>query len=232
MNGMILMAFTLSAPFQEGARSVDGEAFLHPISPSYTLSRGFVMAPEADPSWRLAAPPRFTDIDDDEAQQDRGTFWSLGPRIGFLKARDADRGTWLGGAQLRLHLSPAIALEGAISAHQDRFADGDAIVTFYPVEVSALLYPLPPLGFVGIYGTAGVGWYYSRVDYKGSLSANDDETTSTFAAHLGVGAEIGLGTATSLNADIRYVFLEPDFDALEDEKFDLIQFTAGLNFRL
>ncbi|MBI4564681.1 MAG: porin family protein [Planctomycetes bacterium] len=207
---------------QEDSQARDSGPVQDAILPLRALSHASVL-PSAPPF--LAADSAR----DEEPDRLLGPWWTFGPRVGYVKARDADRGTWLGGLQLRLHLSDAVALEGAISFHQDRFADGDALVTFYPVEVSALVFPLP-LPTLKPYGMAGVGWYYSRVDYKDILSVNNDETVFTFGAHVGLGAQLQIGSSSMLNADLRYIFLEPDFDAIEDEKFDSIQFTAGLNF--
>ena len=51
-----------------------------------------------------------------------------------------------------------------------------------------------------------------------------------FGAHLGFGARFALGGTATASADLRYIFLEPDEDALNDEDFDTIQLVLSLSF--
>lgn len=164
-----------------------------------------------------------------------GPGWALGARAGYLRARDADEGTWFGGVQVRIYLVEWLAVEGSIEVHQSDYLDDDVTITQYPVQLTGLVYlpvgdfPLKP------YGLGGAGWYYTRIDYSGTLSALDSETESVFGVHVGGGAELMLGgTAYSLSADVRYVFLdEPGVDNsnLEDEEADYWQATAAFNIR-
>jgi opacity protein-like surface antigen len=165
------------------------------------------------------------------------TGFSLGPRAGYLRARDADRGTWFGGVQARLRLSPAFALEGSIEFHQDEFADGSVEVTQYPVQATALLYPFPELPFQ-VYVLGGAGWYFTRFSFEDELEDLDDETDSVWGIHVGVGAELFAGDAFSLDADVRYIFLDESddvsggqFGEFDDDEMDFWQITLALNFR-
>ncbi len=156
---------------------------------------------------------------------------TLGPRAGFIKTRGADDGTWFAGAQVRIHLTDAFALEGSLTFHADEFQDGDVAVVQYPLEATALFYvhqgsPLKP------YVLGGLGWYYTSIDID-TATFSDTSTSSTFGLHLGFGADLVVGdNGMTFNADLRYIYLRPDEDNLDDEEFDAIQVSLGLNFRM
>ena len=159
--------------------------------------------------------------------------FSIGPMGGFLKARDADRGTWFAGVQARLRFLRILAVEGSISFHQNEYFDGDVVVTQYPVQVSVLLLPFPD-GAIDPYVLAGGGWYYSRIDYDDSIGGGD-ETDRSFGGHVGAGANFRVSPRLSIFGDFRWVFMdEPGVDNsnLRDEKFDFWHVTFGLSFGL
>ncbi|HEX7897008.1 MAG TPA: outer membrane beta-barrel protein [Planctomycetota bacterium] len=157
---------------------------------------------------------------------------SIGPVAGYLKARDADRGTWFGGVNLRLRFARIFAIEGSITAHTDSFQDGDIDVVQYPVQVSALLFPIPDSP-IEPYGVFGAGWYYTRYEFDGPLSGLEDETDRDFAFHAGAGLQVELGPSFAVFADFRWVFLdEPGVDNgnLDEEEFDFGMVTIGGSF--
>ena len=167
-----------------------------------------------EPPRREAAPAEF----------------SLGPAVGYLNSRGADRGTWFAGAQARLGLLPFLAAEASITFHNNEYEDGDVDVTQYPVQVTALLYPFGQ-GSVRPYALAGVGWYYTRTTYSGVLDGIfKDQTSHEFGAHAGAGLDLRLGPNLYLNADLRYIFLHPDVDGVASGDFNYWQITGGLNF--
>lgn len=158
-------------------------------------------------------------------------FW-LGARAGYLSHRDAEEASWFGGVQARLFLNDWLALEGSVTFHQSEFLDDAVKVTQYPVQATVLLYPFREWQ-VQPYALGGAGWYYTRTTYHDSLSFLDSETDHTFGVHLGAGAELVLTPKMTVNADVRYVFMdEPGVDnsKLEDEEWDFWQITLGLNF--
>jgi len=152
----------------------------------------------------------------------------FGLRAGYVKPRDADDGTWFGGVQVRVPLTSVLALEGSIEVHSSEFADGDIEVIQWPVQASLLVFLMPEAP-VCPYVLGGLGWYYTTTEFSGSLDGIDSETESMVGAHLGFGARVALGGAT-LSADLRYIFLEPDDENLDDEDFDTIQLALSLNF--
>ena len=152
----------------------------------------------------------------------------FGLRAGYIKPRDADDGTWFGGVQVRVPLTSVLAVEGSIEFHTSEFADGEIEVVQYPVQASLLVFIMPEAP-VCPYILGGLGWYYTTTDFSGSLSGIDSETDSLVGAHLGVGARFALGSMTA-SADLRYIFLEPDDDNLDDEDFDTVQLVLSLSF--
>lgn len=155
-------------------------------------------------------------------------MFALGLIAGYLRAPDADRGTWTAGIQARLHISPALAVEGAVTYHKNSYGDGDAHVTQYPVQVSALIYPLPNAQF-SPYLVGGGGWYYSRISYEGALSGLSNETENTYGTHAGAGLEIRLGSSVMIDADLRTIFLHARSSAFQSGDFNYWQGTLGLS---
>lgn len=152
----------------------------------------------------------------------------LGLRAGYIKARDAEEGTWFGGVQVRVPFTPVLAIEGSIELHSSEFENGDIEIIQWPVQASLLVF-LMPSSPVCPYVLGGLGWYYTTVDFSGSLDGVSSETDSAFGAHIGFGARFDLGGLTA-SADLRYLFIEPNGDALEDEDFDSIQLVLSVSF--
>lgn len=147
---------------------------------------------------------------------------SLGPQLGYYKAKDADEGSFLFGGMARLKFG-GLGVEGSISYRQEEYADGAMKITTYPVMLSGMLYVLPIA-----YGVAGIGWYNYKYEAFGM-----EETGSDIGYHIGAGAEIPLGSII-LTGDIRYVFLKYQFDdsygGEQEANFYII--TAGVLFPL
>jgi hypothetical protein len=156
-----------------------------------------------------------------------GLQFSIGPVGGYLKAHDADRGTWFAGAQARLHFTPVLALEVSGTYHQNHYEQGDIAVTQYPVQISGLIYPLPS-AVVSPYIVGGAGWYYSRIGYSGALSGFSDQTKHPFGLHGGAGVDLKLGRFT-LDADFRYIFLDSSGTQVPDGDFNYWQATLGVS---
>jgi len=156
-----------------------------------------------------------------------GSQFSIGVEGGYLKARGADRGTWVAGVQARLHFAQILALEVSGAYHQDRYEQGDIKVTQYPVQISGLIYPIPSSIFSPYIG-GGAGWYPSRIGYSGALSGFSDQTKHPFGTHAGGGVDVKLGRFT-LDADFRYIFLDSSGTQLADGDFSYWQVTLGVN---
>jgi hypothetical protein len=146
--------------------------------------------------------------------QSNGSNWGsgvgFGPVLGWTKANGSDAGKIEGGLALRMHLSPALGLEGSILYRQDKFNNGAVTATTWPVQVTGLVYVVPM-----VYGAIGAGWYHTTYDYDASVypTGTNSETQTQFGWHFGGGVEVPLGRA-SFTADIRYTFLNYDFKQL------------------
>ncbi|MBN2037501.1 MAG: porin family protein [Chitinispirillaceae bacterium] len=168
-----------------------------------------------------------------QAAQANAQSISLGPQLGFYKARDADNGAFMGGVVCRLKLTPVLGAEASINYRQEKYANDAVTVRSWPVMVTGLIYPLPV-----VYGAMGMGWYNSTFDYNQSkypLLMLKDETTQKFGWHFGAGVELPVGSKTKLTGDIRYVFLDYDFKEIpgsSDLKSDFFIITVGLLFKL
>jgi opacity protein-like surface antigen len=195
----------------------------YPYSDSATDEELPSVAEAADPEPQYVPPPSK------RPKNSSGVQFSIGAAGGYLKAHGADRGTWLAGVQARLHFLQFFAAEASVTFHQDRYQSGDVHVTQYPIQVSGLIYPIPN-GVVSPYIVGGVGWYYSRITYSGGLSGFSDQREHTFGTHGGIGLDVRLGTSVTLDADLRYIFLDPSGTQLADGDFNYWQATVGVNF--
>lgn len=157
---------------------------------------------------------------------------SLGPQFGYQKAKDADEGKLMYGAAIRVKLLPALGGEASIHYRQEEYADGVITVRSWPVMATGLIYFFPML-----YGAIGFGWYNTMLDYSDALNAVDldDETKQKVGWHFGAGVELPLATGARLTGDIRYVFLDYDFEDIpnrEDVSSDFYVITVGFLFDL
>ena len=159
--------------------------------------------------------------------QETSSAVSFGPQVGISKSSGEDANV-IFGAALRFRLLPALGLEGSINYRQEEFA-GDALtVRSWPIQVTGMLYPLPIA-----YAAMGAGWYMTTFDPDGDVL--DAETNSEFGWHFGGGIELPLGSAAKLVGDLRYVFLDYNFDAWpgsSEINDDFYMATAGLLFNI
>ena len=157
---------------------------------------------------------------------------SFGPQVGYYKAQDAD-GNFMGGAAWRFKFTPMLGLEASINYRQEKYADGALTVRSWPIMVTGLIYPLP-----FVYGAMGAGWYNTTIDYDQDLStvhAFKDETTQEFGWHFGGGAELPVSSSFLLTGDIRYVFLNYDFQEIPGSanlESNFFVVSVGLLYRL
>lgn len=137
----------------------------------------------------------------------------------------AGSGAWSPGAQLRMHVAKALAIEGSADYREEEF--GGSKVDVYPVQASLLVY-LVPESRLSPYLLGGGGWYYTNVKSTNS-------TRNRFAPHGGAGLEWFMDHHWSLDASYRYVWnedLEAN-DALGRRTFSDRGHmgTVGLNYR-
>lgn len=130
---------------------------------------------------------------------------SIGPRATYSTPKDANEGQWSGGAQARLHLSPAFGLEGSIDYRSNTFGVSPVQTTIktYPVLASLLAY-LMPGSVVSPFLLGGAGWYYTQVDGPFNFS----QTTTRFGLHAGAGLEVMINESLSIDGTYRFIWLE------------------------
>lgn len=145
----------------------------------------------------------------------------FGPQVGYYKSQDADEGEFLYGGALRLKPAPFFGIEGSVNYRQESYHDDAVKVKSWPVMATALLYPVP-----FVYGLGGAGWYNTTIEYDGSIFGGSDkeETTNEFGWHFGGGVELPLGETARIAGDVRYVFIDYEFEDLPGSE------TAESNF--
>ncbi len=155
----------------------------------------------------------------------------LGPQLGYQRATDADQGNLMGGVAWRFKLTPSFGLEASINYRQETYANDALTVRNWPIMVTGLFYPLPI-----IYGAIGAGWYSVTFDYnQDKIPLAQDETTQEFGWHFGGGVELPISPSFIVTSDIRYVFLNYNFDEIPgvgDMNSNFFIITAGLLFNL
>jgi len=152
---------------------------------------------------------------------------SIGGRATYYDPKDAS-GEWYGGAQVRLHPSHYFAIEGSADYRRNDFAD--TRVHSYPVQVSALIYPLGTTRLAPFI-LGGGGWYYTTVSGPG----NFDSTQNRFGLHAGGGLQFFFNRHFSIDSTYRYLWLEKIeskdqniFDKKFNDNGHMI--TIGVNF--
>jgi len=152
---------------------------------------------------------------------------SLGPLIGISKAEDTDAKVMYGAA-LRAKFTPALGIDLNINYRQEDFGD-QATARSWPFQITGLLYPVPVA-----YLAVGAGWYNTTIDFDDDLDINN-VTEKDFGWHFGGGLEFPLGDVVNLAVDLRYVFLDYDFETVpgtDETKDDFYTITAGFLFNL
>ena len=151
---------------------------------------------------------------------------TLGGRAAYYRPKESDGGTLNGGAQLRLHITSVIAVEGSADYRQNKF--GATTVDVFPVQASLMLY-LAPNWVASPYILGGVGWYYTHVQ--------NGATSNRYGPHAGAGLEVALSRQWSIDGSARYLWAQslkaptttsPAGRDFSDNGFML---TAALNYR-
>jgi opacity protein-like surface antigen len=139
---------------------------------------------------------------------DGGTAYSSGLGIGGHYSRvtnmDTDNGSDMFGGMVRLR-GGVLGVEGAIDYRKDDLGAGVDLKT-WPVTASLMIYPVPV-----VYGLAGLGWYNSTLDFPPSFGI-EDETDTQLGYHVGAGLELPMAPAFALTGDVRWQFVDYDFE--------------------
>jgi len=157
---------------------------------------------------------------------------AFGPQLGLFKAQDADEGEYMFGGLARLKLSKSLAVQGAINYRQENYNDGQLNLKVWPVSASGLFYVLP-----FAYGTIGMSWNNTTQEFmvEGSDEAGEKMTSQEVGWHFGGGLELPFGEKAKITADVKYLFINYEFDELPWSKTlnnDGLVISGGLLFFL
>ncbi|MEO6307566.1 MAG: porin family protein [Nitrospiraceae bacterium] len=159
-------------------------------------------------------------------QMDIG-FFSIGGRAVYYDPNEG-QSRWFGGAQVRVNPFKYLSFEGSADYRQQDTA-GSSIHT-YPVQVSALIYPLGH-SRLAPFLLGGGGWYYTTVSGPGNFS----DTQNRFGLHAGGGLQFFFNNHISIDSTYRYIWLEDIRSRdqnIKDKNFNDNghMITVGLNF--
>jgi opacity protein-like surface antigen len=163
------------------------------------------------------------------AQEMKDPF-SIGPHLGYYKASDADKGSVMSGATLRLWLANEVCLEASINYRREYYNNEAITLKSWPLLITGLFYPVKY-----VYGMVGMGWYNTRIAYSKELSLFGDKSLQKFGWHLGAGVETPLSRKIKVATDFRYTFLNYDFGAVpgtSNISSDYFIISAGIFFSL
>jgi hypothetical protein len=154
-------------------------------------------------------------------------------RTGFVMGTDAEAAMPFIGAGLRFPIADQAAIEISADYWRDKYADGDAEVTHFPIMFSGMFYFALETPTTVPYIMAGVGLHSMRINYGGALSAEEEDPDSEFSFHGGAGLEMTLNSFLKVHMDVRWIYMDPDPDsaALAEEDFDTVQFTFAIDIR-
>lgn len=177
------------------------------------------------PIFALSAPAL---ADDGLLQQVDIGLLSIGGRAMYYDPKEGDA-NWYGGAQVRLHPWHYLAIEGSADYRRNDFSGGTKAHS-YPVQVSALIYPLGTTRLAPFI-LGGGGWYYTTVSGPGGF----DNTQNRFGLHAGGGLQFFFNRHVSIDSTYRYIWLEKiesKDQNIVDKKFNDNghMITIGLNF--
>ena len=172
-------------------------------------------------------PPQPAAADNDLFQQMDIGFFSVGGRATYYDPKDG-QSRWFGGGQVRLYPFKYLAFEGSADYRRQE-TEGSRIHT-YPVQVSALIYPLGHTRLAPFL-LGGGGWYYTTVKGPG----NFDDTQNRFGLHAGGGLQFFFNNRISIDSTYRYIWLEDirsKDQNIRDKDFNDngYMITSGLNF--
>jgi hypothetical protein len=165
-------------------------------------------------------------------QESDDNMFYIGPQIGVFKAIDADNTNFVGGAAARLKFGEIFGFEASINYRQEKYYNNSVTVKNWPVMITGLIYPIPL-----VYGGIGVGWYNSSFTYNNELLGLNysSDNQQKFGWHFGGGIDVPIGNFGKIVGDLRYVFLNYDFEEFpgsENSNADYIVFMIGFLFKL
>lgn len=127
--------------------------------------------------------------------------FGIGGRFSYLRNQGIEDNSTMLGIMARFR-TQFLGLEAAIDTRNEELNDGSELRS-RPVTASLMIYPLPM-----VYGLAGLGLYHSTLE----VADGSEDTETTLGYHYGLGAEMPLVPLVKLTADLRYHFLDYEFE--------------------
>ncbi len=179
-----------------------------------------------------------------------GTAWGqsfgvIGAHLSHVQLRDATDASYLGGVHAELRPIPMLGFNASVDFRSDqefKIQSGTTTsslnVRTIPMTLSGKLF-LPIAPMITPYGLVGAGWYHQVFDFSPDLEALGirDHNETTFAWHVGFGANLNLQPRFGVYADARWIFLDPNrnvdaqtTDQIKNFDFNSVNLQAGVNF--
>jgi opacity protein-like surface antigen len=156
----------------------------------------------------------------------------FGLRCGFQRLADSDSsGAFVGGGYFRWDWHRIVMLEAAVLYHVEE-VNATTDLELFPIQFSALIYPLRRDYQFSPYILGGVGLYISRQ----VPDVGETDSSTDFGWHLGLGVDCALNDRVFVEGDFRYIWLDTETenqtaaDVLSN--FDCWMATIGIGFRL
>lgn len=152
---------------------------------------------------------------------------------GLVKAFDADDASLTAGLHVLFRLSDVLGLEASLSTASAEFESGDAEVSWLPLQITAKVHYRLATPTLTPYFLVGLGIIATDVEYSGALASFSDDEATALDFHLGGGLEIGVtDSRLFFSVEVRFVFQQPDIDGLDNQDFNLLTLTVGLDYRM
>ena len=158
------------------------------------------------------------------AGSSNATGLGLGAHFSRVHNQSSEDNSNMLGIQARLR-GPVIGVEGAIDYRNDDLGSGIELKT-WPVTASLLVYPIP-----AAYALAGLGWYNTTLDFPAN-SVFENNTQSSLGYHFGAGVELPLAPMFKLMGDVRWQFVDYEFEDIPSSigKVDADSYSLNAGF--
>lgn len=150
----------------------------------------------------------------------------IGARYSYVHNNDLEDNSSMFGAMVRFRHMLFFGLEGAVDYRKEEFDNGNKLRAT-PLTLSVMIYPIPVA-----YALAGIGFYRSTLETTSGAEATDTK----IGYHYGVGAEVPMIPLVKLTGDIRYQFIDYEFEDIPESvgkvEADGYAISAGVIFYL
>ncbi len=153
-----------------------------------------------------------------------GTGLGVGAHFSRVHNQSTEQNANMYGAHLRLR-GTVIGAEGSIDYRNEDLGNGFEMKT-WPITASLMVYPIPVA-----YALAGLGWYNSTLDFP-TNSTFENNTSTALGYHFGAGVELPVAPKFKLTGDVRWQFVDYEFDDIPESigKVDADSYSLNAGF--